>query len=174
MKTATRILALILMLALCFTFAACGGGSDEPTATPEDFVPPDPQDETLTWGNISVLVPKGFELSYGLPGDGTDKSGCIVMDSHDLRRYCIVQITDKDTIDNEIAIAVDESEAVDIEPYVTGQKTWTGVCYMDGEDPAYRIFSEVDGHYFLIKSLKFDFNDGVMGKILESLTYVEG
>lgn len=175
-----KVISVLLVLSLCLCLAACGSEPTvEPTQIPDVVDPteepapptePAPQgDENVTWGNISIYVPEGFELSGGLPGDGENPDGCIVMDSHDINKRLTVKITTQSEVDNKISTLKAQKGATEIERFTAGSTTWDGVTYKADDLTAYALFGDVNGKTFYITSFSLELEDSAYTDILKTI-----
>lgn len=175
-----KIISVLLVLSLCLCFAACGSEPTaaptqipevvNPTDEPADPTEPAPQgNENITWGNISIYVPEGFELSGGLPGDGENPDGCIIMDSHDINKRVTVKITTQSEVDNKVSVLKAQKGATEIERFTIGSTTWSGVTYKADGLVAYALFGDVNGKTFYITSFTLELDDAAYTDILGSI-----
>lgn len=176
-----KTVAFILAAALCLLFVACGSSNNTPVVPTSEPAPTEQPaaptlipmgNENITWGNLSIYVPEGFEFSGGIPGDGENPNGCIIMNSQDINKRCTVLFTDSENISSELDKIKGDNETTDIEPLKLYEITWEGVSYKAaGDVTAYAIYANMGSNDVLVKSYGLDLNDEGFTQILESIWY---
>lgn len=112
-KLIALAVALIMILSLC----ACGGEKA-------------PIGSEMTWGNISVFVPKGWTFTEGSLIDEQDPDALSIKDPDaSLLTYINIIVDDEDAIDRNIQASKDINEGATDTTVKAGDKEWTGVTY---------------------------------------------
>jgi hypothetical protein len=168
MKKITKILALVLMLALTVTlFAACGG---EKTDADGDSGDAKVKGETQTWGNVTLFVPEEYTLNGGNVIDPEDPDVLTLNKGDSFRDY--IMLSANFTEDNATS-SIDTTRSLndgaeDIE-IAAGANTWKGVAYNASGVDCISVYANIGEGYVVVSSAGLTKDDAVLSAVLESV-----
>ncbi len=111
-----KIIAVLMVLMLTLSLCACGSSSLK--------------GEEQTWGNISVFVPEGWNLTGGDLLDENDPDKLSLKDPDaDSFTYVNVLIDTEENIDNNINATKEMNEGTSDTTVKVGEAEWTGLTY---------------------------------------------
>ncbi|MBR6916981.1 MAG: hypothetical protein IKN38_02235 [Clostridia bacterium] len=174
MSRITRTFVFVLTVTLTLgALASCGGAADaESDMYPETDPPKDGKEvtgETMEWGDITVLVPEGYEFKGGDVFDPDDSKFFSVKRSD--FSYFDFQVHDGE---DSAKGRVDQNRTL----YTNGQQdaevtyngiTWKGFSYDAMGTPAFELYAVIGDMAIKVASSGFDINGSVAEAILGSL-----
>ena len=168
-----KILVIALALVLCLSIVAC---SKEGGEGKKDDV----KGETQTWGQITVFVPEGYELSGGsiTGSDSDDETQCSIQPTtFNMYDYWWIAIKDAEDAAASIESTKEFNNGEDV-TVTAGDNTWTGCKYVyessfNGSIDCGSISSEINGVTYLVTFCGHAPESAEMIAVLESLAAAE-
>ncbi len=167
MKKYLKIIALVLSLAMVIgIFAACS--SKEPAKVDDNKTTEQPSNnktdepkgedpkqevkgEEKTWGNITVFIPEGMQLTGGSLIDKESKNDLSIQLTENLSHYYNVSIVEEETAINSVAGTKEINEGASDVSFTAGENTWTGVAYKYASTTdCFQVYSTINGKVVLI------------------------
>ncbi len=180
MKTISKILALILAVAMLATvMVACGGKMDESkeanTATSEigGADAPTVAGSEQTWGELTVFVPDSMTMEGGNGTyDPDDPKTLWLKDKEKLTNYIKVMIIDsEDNAKNNLETTKEMNEKYnpsDIK-VTAGDHEWTGISYTASGYDCVMLYSVVGEKVYSTMSAGYASDGDVLKAVLSSL-----
>jgi len=187
MKTVSKVLALILAIAMiACVMAACGGSKqEEPADNGVDITQAtennsDDSNTTAvpgksdTWGEITVFVPDSMNMKGGNGAyDPDDTKTLWLYDNANAANYIKVSIVDsEDNAKLNVESTKEfnsESSPTDIE-INAGDKTWIGVTYDYSGTPCITAYCVSGDKVYFIMEAGYAYGDSTLTAVLASLS----
>ncbi|MCQ2456576.1 MAG: hypothetical protein MJ096_04385 [Clostridia bacterium] len=174
-----KILAIVLMLVLVLSLAACGKGEDAGTdngGKETEEVKEEMKGEVNTWGKISVFVPEGFTFGQGsITGvDDTDETQCYLKggDQYDMYHYFWIVVTEEESAKSNVDMTKSVNEAEDIT--IKADNEWTGCHYVystafNGDLDCGMVYRVIDGAAYQVSFCGYATDSAEMTAVLNSI-----
>ena len=173
MKHNSKIGALILALALFVSvFVGCGGNSgtasgsaDSGSQAAADTV----KGETVTWGNITALVPEGMTYTGGSVIDKKDPDVLNIAKKDNATNYFLITVNDDlDEAKDGVTATKEANDGAKDTTFEAGAK-WTGVTYDFSGMAVNHVYAQVGDKVVVIQSYGFAPDDDTTKAVLGSI-----
>lgn len=172
MKKIIKIAALAMALALTIgVFAACGGNSSSSSAGGSDSAAAadSVKGETQTWGNITVLVPKGMTLTGGNILNDKDPDIVNIAKKDNALNYFLITIKDNE---EDVKGGIESTRSINDgckDVTIDAGASYTGVCYEYSGMDVFHVYGKVDGRIAIVQCYGFAPDSDTTKAVLSSL-----
>lgn len=171
MKQTCKLTALLAAFLLVLgALTACSGQNSSSYLLPESEIELDANKGALkTWGNITVLVPRGMTLTGGNTSDPQDPDFATVTKKDNTMNYILFIIGDSE---DEAKSNIEEARSVgdnckDIS-FDAGTK-WTGISYQYNGTDVVQVYGTVNGRIATVQCCGFTPDSEIVKAMLSSL-----
>lgn len=176
MKYFSKVLALILAIAMLATFmVACGGKKDDDkSGAGADTAEPAVTGAEQTWGELTVFVPDSMDFKGG---DGTfdpdDPKTAWLTDKEKATNYIKVSIVDsEDNAKSNIETTREMNKSynpVDSSVKINDTAEWTGITYNASGTDCTMLYSVAGDKVYFVMAGGYKDNDDTLLEVLKSL-----